>query len=100
MSEFFLLTLIAPPSLEEPLVDWLLQYEHPSGFSSFPINGHSSRPESLTLVEQVTGRKRQIQFEVRLAGPDLNELLDRLKKDFAESAMRYWVSPVVDGGRL
>lgn len=29
MSEFFLLTLIAPPGHEETLVDWLLQYEHP-----------------------------------------------------------------------
>jgi len=100
MSDFFLLTLIAPPGHEEILVDWLLQFERPSGFSSFPVNGHSSSPENLTLVEQVTGRKRQIRFEMQLSGPDLDALLDRLKKDFAGSAIRYWVSPVIDAGRL
>lgn len=100
MSEFVLLTLIVPPAHEEPLIDWLLQYEHPSGFSSFPISGHSSHPESLTLVEQVTGRKRQVRFDVQLAGSDLEALLDRLKTDFAGSAIHYWVSPVVDAGRL
>lgn len=100
MSELFLLTLIAPPGHEEPLIDWLLQYGHASGFSSFPISGHSSNPESLTLVEQVTGRKRQVRFDVQLAGSELEVLLDRLKTDFAGSAIHYWAVPVVEAGRL
>lgn len=100
MSEFFLLTLIVPPAYEEPLVDRLLQYEHPRGFGSFPISGHSSNPENLTLVEQVTGRKRQIRFDVQLAASDLGGLLDRLKTDFAGSAIRYCVTPIIEAGSL
>ncbi|MGX2038687.1 DUF3240 family protein [Methylocaldum sp. MU1018] len=100
MSECFLLALTAPPGLEEPLIDWLLQYEHPSGFSSFPANGHSSHSESLTLIEQVAGHRRQIRFEVQLAGSELSALLERLKTDFAGSSMHYWVLPVIESGRL
>lgn len=100
MSECFLLTLVAPPGHEELLVDWLLQYEHPSGFGTFPISGYSSNPESLTLIEQVTGRKRQVRFDLQLAASDLGVLLERLKTDFAGSAIRYWVTPVIETGSL
>lgn len=100
MNEFFLLTLIAPPGLEEPLVDWLLEFESEYGFSSFPVNGHSSRHEGLTLAEQVSGRKRHIRFEMHLPEAELAALIERLKGDFAGVDLHYWVSPVLGHGRV
>lgn len=95
-----LLTLIAPPSLEEPLVDWLLQFESRYGFSSYSVNGHSSRHEGLSLAEQVSGRKRQIRFEMHLPEGEWEPLIERLKRDFPGTGLHYWVSPILELGRV
>lgn len=100
MSAYQLLTLIAPPSLEETLVDWLLEYESEYGFSSFPVNGHSSRHAGLTLAEQVSGRKRQVRFELHLPAAEISGLTERLKRDFAGVGLHYWVLPVLEHGRV
>jgi len=100
MSDFFLLILIAPPSLEEPLVDWLLQFESRYGFCSLPVSGHSSRQEGLTLAEQVSGRKKQIRFEIHLPETEWRLLIEQLKRDFAGAGFHYWVSPILDHGRV
>ncbi|MBM4201420.1 MAG: DUF3240 domain-containing protein, partial [Gammaproteobacteria bacterium] len=49
---YLLLSLTVPPKLEESIIDWLLGAESRCGFTSFPVNGHSGRPEGLTLAEQ------------------------------------------------
>jgi hypothetical protein len=100
MNPFFLLTLIVPPTLEEPLVDWLLQFESESGFSTSPVNGHSSRHEGLTLAEQVSGRKKHIRFEMHVPEAEWRPLIEQLRRDFAGAGIHYWVSPVVTQGRV
>lgn len=100
MTASTLLTLIAPPSLEEPLVDWLLEFESEFGFSSFPVNGHSSRHGGLTLAEQVSGRKRQVRFEMHLPDNEWRPLVERLNRDFAGAGIHYWVSPIIEHGRV
>ena len=99
MSACFLLTLIVPPGLEEPLVDWLLELESAYGFSSFPVSGHSSRQEGLTLAEQVIGRKRQVRFEIALPEGEWRPLIERLRHDFAGTGIHYWVTPLLERGR-
>ncbi len=100
MNDYQLLTLIAPPSLEEPLVDWLLEFESEYGFSGFVVNGHSSRQEGLTLAEQVSGRKQHIRFDLHLPEVELLRLVERLKQDFAGAGLHYWVTPVLAHGRV
>lgn len=95
-----LFTLIAPPSLEEPLVDWLLEFEPEHGFSSLPVNGHSCRQAGLTLAEQVSGRKRRVRFEMHLPEAEWRPLVERLRQDFAGAGIHYWVSPVIEQGRV
>ncbi|MCX8050047.1 MAG: DUF3240 family protein [Methylohalobius sp.] len=100
MSERYLLTLIAAPGLEEPLVDWLLQYEAQYGFVSFRVEGHSSQLEGLTLAEQVAGRRRLIRFQMCVDKKELDFLLERLKLDFRGTGIQYWVGPVIAVGRV
>lgn len=119
MTDIYLVTLIAAPSLEENLVDWLLSHEsrreadcgscetEPAGsakcchgFTSFAVSGHSSRHQGLSLEEQVAGRKKQVGFEMHIRGPDLAALLAGLKQDFAGTGLHYWVTPVLDSGTL
>lgn len=96
----FLLSLTVPPALEESIIDWLLGFESRYGFSSFPVNGHSSRPEGLTLAEQVSGRKRNVRFEICLPEPDVEALLEKLRLEFPGTGIHYWVTPVRRFGRV
>lgn len=100
MSKNYLLTLIADPPLEEPLVDWLLQHEAHYGFTSSQINGHSRDHGDLTLAEQVAGRKRQIRYQMCVDQHQLDRLCRRLHKDFAGAGIRYWAVPVIIEGQV
>ena len=89
-----LLTLIVPAGLEEILTDWLLEHSSSSGFYSGPINSHSANQGTLTVAEQVSGRKRQIRFEVQVRGEEVDQMLDRLRGDFAGASIHFWVVPM------
>lgn len=100
MNNNHLVTLIAAPSLEETLVDWLLSHEGRYGFTSFPVSGHASDHQELCLEEQVAGRKKQVRFEMHVHKEDLTDLLIGLKQDFAGTGLHFWVSPVLECGSL
>ena len=100
MNPQVLITLTVPPSIEESIVDWLLQFNDHSGFTSQWANGHSSRMEGLNLAEQVAGRKQQIRFQMHINTDDLPRFMETLKKDFADAGLHYWVTPIIDFGRI
>ena len=99
-NEEFLITLNAPPSLEEAIVDCLLTFEAQHGFSSLPVSAHDHKNVGLSLAEQVTGRQQKIRFQMYVARKDLTALIDRLKTDFSGSGITYWVLPVIEKGFL
>ncbi|MGZ5052621.1 MAG: DUF3240 family protein [Methylobacter sp.] len=94
----YLVTLNAPPSLEEAIVDCLLTLESEQGFSSFSVNSHDHRNVGLSLAEQVTGRQKKIRFQMYVPEQRLEALLDQLKSEFAGAGISYWVMPVVESG--
>lgn len=100
MTDNYLVTLTAAPSLEETLVDWLLSHEGRYGFTSFPVAGHASRHQGLSLEEQVAGRKKRVCFEIHVHKEDLADLLTGLKQDFANTGLHYWLSPLLECGTL
>lgn len=61
-----LLYLIVAPAAEDAVAEWLLEDEAVSGFSSMPIAGHGSSEASMTLAEQVAGRRRRVMFFTHL----------------------------------
>ena len=100
MTEIALLTLIVPIGLEETLVDWLLEQAPDQGFWSGPVNGHSADHEQLTIAEQVSGRKRQIRFEIHAPEPTVSRMIEQLRRDFPGAAMHFWIAPLSGAGRL
>lgn len=96
----YLVTINAPPALEEPLVDCLLDFEAEDGFSSFFVSGHDHRNRGLSLAEQVAGRKKQIRFQMYVLAEGLEPLLEKLKCNFGGSGVHYWVIPVIESGYL
>ena len=95
-----LLTLICPPSLEQTINDWLLEREDISGFTSMTVYGHGSNPQTLSLIEQVEGRKKQIMFQVQLSAERADTVINDLKQDFKGTRIHYWLVPVIQAGAL
>ncbi len=97
-----LLVLNVPLVLEEPVTDFLLSYEGEArpGFTTMRVGGHSSQPGALSAAEQVSGRRRRVQFQVLLSAEDGNRMIDSLAQCFAEADLHYWLVPVLRSGRL
>lgn len=95
----YLLRLNVSPGLEEDLVDFLLGSKDIKGFQSIPVRGHG-QVGAMSTAEQVAGRRYRVQFEVVLDEESLESLLRRLKETFPVHDAIYWVSPVIQSGRL
>lgn len=95
-----LISLTVPLTIEEALVDWLLEHPNTQGFSSFAVNGHSSAVEGLTLEEQVAGRKKQIRFQLHLQQEDVEGFLIHFKQDFKGTGVHYWITALMDEGHV
>ena len=95
-----LLIIIAPPNLEEILVDLLLLQKSITGFTSCKVNGHGTRPGAgkaeLSMVEQVTGRQQRVQFMLHATLADLHELIFSLRTKFGSTDLHYILQPMLD----
>lgn len=95
-----LLTIIAPTSLEETLVDWLLEEPRIDGFSTSEIFGHGARQKGMSLLEQVTGRQRRVQFQVQVDAGTATHLIEQMRNRFSGVGLYYFVTSVQESGRL
>lgn len=94
-----LLILIVPPTLEEMLVDVLLQQTEISGFTSSKVNGHGTvhgNNAKLSIVEQVTGRQQRVQFMMHANVADLKNLVATLKARFRSTDIHYILLPILE----
>jgi hypothetical protein len=95
------LTIVCHESMEERLVDHLL--EHPdlvSGFSIARIEGHSRKENLPSMMERVRGRSRRIEIRTVMNQADAADLIVHLKEEEANPDVAYWLSPVTEFGRL
>ena len=91
-----LLILIVPIKLEELIVDKLLTQAGISGFTTSTVSGHGSfQNTQLSLVEQVAGRQKRVQFMLHAELAVLQALLDVLKKDYSNAGLHYILQPVL-----
>lgn len=95
-----LLMIFALPSVEETLVDWLLEHDEIEGFSTAEVYGHGARKTGLSLLEQVTGRQRRVQFLIRTTHEIAQHLVGDLREQFTGIGLHYFIVPVMEAGRL
>ena len=95
-----LVILNAASALEEAVVDCLLTLESEHGFSSFPVSVHHHENKGLSLAEQVSGRQKQICFQIHVDEEGAKLLLNRLKEEFAGSGIQYWVLPMLESTEI
>ena len=74
-----LLSLVVAPAVADAMVDWLLEHEAVSGFTSYPINGHGASIHSMTAAERVSGHRRMVLFQSYLPREQADALLEELK---------------------
>ena len=95
-----LVVLNVAPELEGAVVDWLLERVGRTGFTSFPVSGHSTSHEHLTVAEQVSGRQHRLQFQVQIGADVLEKFLNDASDTLGGTGIRYWVLPVTQSGHL
>jgi hypothetical protein len=95
-----LLIIFASPALEESMVDWLLENDSISGFSTMHGYGHGTRPSAMSLLEQVAGRQRRVEFMIETTREITNFLIADLQKDFSGAGLHYMVMPLIESGRI
>ncbi|OYY95010.1 MAG: hypothetical protein B7Y41_05515 [Hydrogenophilales bacterium 28-61-23] len=95
------LILVAPANLEETLAEYLLAHPEWGGaFTLLHVEGRGSREHALTPQEQVRGRVARTQFQVVLEADAASHLLAELKLAFPKRDVAWWLTPVLDFGRL
>jgi Protein of unknown function (DUF3240) len=95
------LTLVCHAMLEERLVDHLLEHpEWASGFSTSQIQGSSQKENLPSPLEQVRGRSQRVEIRIVMNLDDAHELLDHLKEIENNPEIAYWITPVIEFGRL
>ena len=95
------LTLVAPANLEEILAEYLLAHPEWGGaFTLLHAEGRGSREHELTPQEQVRGRVARTKFKIVLEADAAGRLLDELKRAFPKRDVAYWLTPVIEFGRL
>ena len=92
-----LLVMNLPPTLEEDLIDYLLSLECVGGFTSYVAQGHGEH-ENLSIAEQVSGRRKRIQFEVLMEEESVETVTSGLAGEVGAD-ITYWQQPVNNLGR-
>jgi hypothetical protein len=95
------LTLVFHKSLEERLVDHIL--EHPEwvrGFTLSRIEGGSQKEKLPSMLEQVRGRSQRVQIVSVMNSDDAQQLIGHLKHEEPNPEIAYWITPVIEFGRL
>ncbi len=90
-SDLLYISLDAPPALEEILADWLMEFDPNQRFSSYTVNDHNGDHTKFSLKEQVTGRQKQVRFELYLEKDRYRQFLDKFKANFKGSGIQFRV---------
>jgi hypothetical protein len=95
-----LLALIVTPSIESAVIDWLLERDDITGFTSMPINGHGVSVHSMTAAEQVAGQQRQLMYQIHSTEQVAQKIIVDAKQLFSGSGIHYWLMPMLVSGRI
>ncbi len=95
-----LLSLVVPPALSDPLIDWLLEQPEVAGFISLPVNGYGGAEHAMTAAERVAGYRRGWLVQTHLPEARAMALLERIKERFSGCELHYWITPLSTAGHL
>lgn len=98
--EWVRLNLVFPPTLEDAVTEALMADPTLPGFTLLRAEGHSNDFAHASVREQVRGRVDRRVLWVVIAHARVDGLLATLRQRIASSEVRWWIEPVIAGGRL
>jgi hypothetical protein len=93
-----MLVLNINPELEEELVDYLLSLECIEGFTSYLVRGHGVH-KSLSISEQVSGRRKRLQVEVIMQETEVKTVLAGLVDNVGRDIV-FWQQMIANVGKV
>lgn len=93
-----MLVLNIAPALAEDLIDYLLGIDGVEGFTSYHVHGHGDH-NSLSVTEQVSGRRKREQFELLLSPELVPSVLAGLADQVGRDIV-YWEQAIANLGRI
>ena len=95
-----LLSLVFDGASKDDLIDLLMGLEQVSGFTLSEVSGFSHEHAQYDIAEQVAGYRQLYRIDVLHNPEQLNVLLQALKGLGTANGIRYWVTPVLEAGKL
>ena len=99
-TEWVRLNLVFPPALEDAITDTLIADPSLPGFTLLQAEGHSSDFANATIREQVRGRVDKRLLWIVTERQRVDDLLASLRQRISSRDVRWWLEPVLAGGRL
>ena len=93
-----LLVMNVKPQLEEDMVDYLIGSPDVAGFTSYQTRGHGENV-NMSLAEQVSGRRRRLQFEVIVEEAAVPALVAGLESGVGKDIL-YWQHAIANVGKV
>lgn len=97
-TEMTLLVLTLAPALEEELIDYLLNQDSVESFTSQQVHGHGEHG-TLSVAEQVSGRRKRLQYQVIVTRSEIPALLAGLASSVG-TGIEYWEQPIRGYGHI
>lgn len=94
------LNLIFSPALEDAITEALMADQGLLGFTLLHAQGHTGDFSRASVREQIRGRVDRRVIWVLLEPVQLEGVLASLRQRIASRDVRWWVEPVLAGGRL
>ena len=95
------LFLVAPPDLEETIIDLLLERESiVPRFITASIDTHGTAIALASVAERVRGRARRIEFKLLIQRDDVDTLLAAITAQLPHAGISWWLVPVLAYGRI
>jgi hypothetical protein len=94
------LNLVFTPALENAVTEALMADQALPGFTLLHAEGHTSDFSRASIREQVRGRVDRRLVWVMIEPERVDEVLALLRQRIVSHDVRWWVEPVLAGGRL
>ncbi|MCC6609084.1 MAG: DUF3240 family protein [Burkholderiales bacterium] len=95
-----LLVLIVDTRIQEPVLDWLLDYREDILFTSGRVDCHGVEHAALSDREQVSGSTPRLMVQLQVPLAEARRICAGLGAALPKAGIRYWIVPLLEQGLL
>lgn len=100
MNQSQMLSVVVDEASRDDVIDLLMTMDDISGFTLSTVNGFSREHSQYDIAEQVAGYRQLFRIDILHDVHQCEGLLTGMRDLKAASSIRYWVTPVIETGKL